>query len=66
MLLVAAAVLIVWLLKDSRVQWDLTQNQRNTLVAEPRATCSTKMKGPIKITAYATTQDPHAGRHPPA
>ncbi len=59
-LLIAAAALVVWLLRDSRVQWDLTQNQRNTL---SKATLDVlkKMDGPIQITAYATTQDPSLG-----
>ena len=29
-LLVAAAFLIVWLLRGNKMQWDLTQSQRNT------------------------------------
>ena len=59
-LLVAAAFLIVWLLRDNRTQWDLTQNQRNTL---SRATLDVlkKMDGPIKVTAYSTTQDAQLG-----
>lgn len=59
-LLVAAAFLIVWVLRDNRLQWDLTQNQRNTL---SRASLDVlkKMDGPIKVTAYATTQDAQLG-----
>jgi ABC-type uncharacterized transport system involved in gliding motility auxiliary subunit len=55
-LLVAASFLVIWLLRDSRLQYDLTQNQRNTL---SKATLDVlkRMDGPIKITAYATTQD---------
>ena len=55
-LLVAAAVLVIWLLRDSRLQWDLTQNQRNTL-SKASLDVLKKMDGPIKVTAYATTQD---------
>ncbi len=59
-LLIAAAFLIVWLVRDSRAQWDLTQNQRNTL---SKATIDVlkKVDGPIQVTAYATTQDPNLG-----
>lgn len=59
-LLIAAACLVVWLLKDSKAQYDLTQNQRNTLT---RATLDVlkKMDGPITVTAYATPQDPQLG-----
>jgi ABC-type uncharacterized transport system involved in gliding motility auxiliary subunit len=59
-LLIAAAVLVVWLLRDSHAQWDLTQNQRNTL---SKATLEVlkKMDGPIQVTAYATPQDPNLG-----
>jgi len=59
-LLVVAAVLIVWLLRDSRAQWDLTQSQRNTL-SKSTADVLKKMEGPIKITAYATSTDPQLG-----
>jgi ABC-type uncharacterized transport system involved in gliding motility auxiliary subunit len=59
-LLVGAAILIVWLLRDSRAQWDLTQNQRNTL-SKATVDALKKMQGPIQVTAYATTQDPNLG-----
>ena len=60
LLLIAAALLIIWLLRDNRMQWDLTQNQRNTL---SKATLDVlkKMDGPINVTAYATLQDPQLG-----
>ena len=60
LLLITAASLAVWLLKDSRAQYDLTQNQRNTL---SRATFDVlkAMPGPINITAYATPQDTQVG-----
>ena len=59
-LLVAAAFLSVYLLKDSRWQWDMTQNRRNTLSQAARDVLA-KMEGPIRITAYATPQDPMLG-----
>jgi ABC-type uncharacterized transport system involved in gliding motility auxiliary subunit len=59
-LLVAAAFLSVYLLKDNRWQWDLTQNRRNTLSQAARDVLA-KMPGPIRVTAYATPQDPVLG-----
>ncbi|HTS54251.1 MAG TPA: GldG family protein [Burkholderiales bacterium] len=59
-LLVAAAILVAWLFRDSRTQWDLTQNQRNTL-SKATVDVLTKMDGPIQVTAYATKQDPNLG-----
>jgi ABC-type uncharacterized transport system involved in gliding motility auxiliary subunit len=54
LLLVAAAGLVIWLVKDYRMQWDLTSGQRNSLSDATRKVLD-NMKGPIKITAYATT-----------
>jgi ABC-type uncharacterized transport system involved in gliding motility auxiliary subunit len=59
-LLVAAAVLIVWLLRDNTAQWDITLNQRTSLSQATRNVLA-RMAGPITITAYATTQDAMAG-----
>jgi ABC-type uncharacterized transport system involved in gliding motility auxiliary subunit len=59
-LLIAAAVLAIFLVKDNRLQWDLTQSQRNTL-SEGTRDVLTKMQGPITVTAYATRQDPTLG-----
>jgi ABC-type uncharacterized transport system involved in gliding motility auxiliary subunit len=60
LLLIAAAFLSAYLLKDSRWQWDVTQNRRNTLSQAARDVLA-KMPGPIRITAYATPQDPVLG-----
>jgi ABC-type uncharacterized transport system involved in gliding motility auxiliary subunit len=60
LLLIAAAGLLVWLAKDSRVQWDLTSGQRNSLSDATRKVLG-NMKGPIKLTAYATTRDAAQG-----
>jgi len=54
-LLVVAAGLIVWLLRDSNLQWDLTQGQRNTLSSATRDVLK-KMESPIRVTAYASNQ----------
>jgi len=60
LLLIAAAGLLVWVAKDSRVQWDLTSGQRNSLSDATRKVLA-NMKGPIKLTAYATTRDATQG-----
>src|SRR5688572_22975616 len=60
LLLVAAAVLIVYLLRDNKLQWDATLNKRTSLSQATRDVLK-KMDGPLTITAYATTQDPVAG-----
>jgi ABC-type uncharacterized transport system involved in gliding motility auxiliary subunit len=60
LLLVAAAVLIVYLLRDNKLQWDATLNKRTSLSQATRDVLQ-KMAGPLTITAYATTQDPVAG-----
>ena len=60
LLLAAGAFLAVYAVKDNRLQWDITQNQRNTLSQGTRDVLA-KMTGPISITAYATTQDPALG-----
>jgi len=59
-LLVAAVVLLAKLAQDYPVQWDLTQNRRNTL-SKPTLDVLGQMKGPVTITAYATEQDPQLG-----
>jgi ABC-type uncharacterized transport system involved in gliding motility auxiliary subunit len=60
LLLVAAAGLIIWLVKDNTAQWDLTSGQRNSLSDATRKVLD-NMKGPINITAYATTRDAAQG-----
>jgi ABC-type uncharacterized transport system involved in gliding motility auxiliary subunit len=59
-LLVAAAILIVYLLRDNKLQVDVTQNKRTSLSQATRDVLA-KMQGPITITAYATTQDAVSG-----
>lgn len=59
-LAVAIACLVVYILKDSKLQWDLTQNKRNSLTQSTVDVLS-KLKGPIQITAYATPQDSRTG-----
>jgi ABC-type uncharacterized transport system involved in gliding motility auxiliary subunit len=59
-LLVAAAFLIVWLLRDSGLQRDLTQQQQNTL-SDGTQKLLRAAQGPIRATAYATPRDPVLG-----
>jgi ABC-type uncharacterized transport system involved in gliding motility auxiliary subunit len=51
-LLVAAALLAVYLLRDVTLQWDITQNKRGSLSQATREVLA-KMQGPVTITAYA-------------
>ena len=55
-LLIGFAMAIVWATKDIRTQWDLTQGQRNTL-SQASIDVLKQVKGPVKVTAYATAQD---------
>jgi hypothetical protein len=59
-LLVAAAVLIAMLAGRNPKEWDVTQNARNTL-SEGSVQLLRAMEGPVKITAYASMQDPTLG-----
>ena len=59
-LLVAAAVLAAYLLRDNRQQWDVTLNQRTTLSQATRDVLA-RMQGPVTVTAYASTQDAMGG-----
>lgn len=60
LLLVAAAFLVVYLLRDSPWQWDITQNKRGSL-STATGDVLRNMAEPITITAYATTHDPMLG-----
>lgn len=55
-LLIGLALGIGWVTKDIKVQWDLTQGQRNTL-SQASLDVLKQMAGPVKVTAYATAQD---------
>jgi len=59
-LLVAAAFLIVWLLRDNDLQRDLTQQQQGTL-SDGTQKLLRAAQGPIRATAYATPRDPVLG-----
>src|SRR5882724_6939223 len=55
-LLVGLAMATVWVTKDIQTQWDLTQGRRNTL-SQASIDVLKQVIGPVKVTAYATTQD---------
>ncbi|MEO8003823.1 MAG: GldG family protein [Betaproteobacteria bacterium] len=55
-LLVVLAMTVVWVTKDIKTQWDLTQGQRNTLT-QASIDVLKQLTGPVQVTAYATTQD---------
>ncbi len=55
-LLLGLAAAIAWVTRDVKIQWDLTQSQRNTL-SQASAEVLKQMAGPISVTAYATAQD---------
>ena len=55
-LLLGLAAAIAWVTRDVKVQWDLTQSQRNTL-SQASAEVLKQLSGPIAVTAYATAQD---------
>ena len=55
-LLTGFAMAIVWVTKDIKMQWDLTQGQRNTL-SQASLDVLKQVAGPIRVTAYATAQD---------
>lgn len=59
-LLATLAALAAYLARDYRIQWDVTQNARNSLT---RTTLDVlkQLKGPVAITSYATPQDAQRG-----
>jgi ABC-type uncharacterized transport system involved in gliding motility auxiliary subunit len=55
-LLIGFAMGIVWVTKDIKMQWDLTQGKRNTL-SQASIDVLKQITGPVTVTAYATAQD---------
>jgi ABC-type uncharacterized transport system involved in gliding motility auxiliary subunit len=55
-LLFAIAAALLYLTRDIKAQWDLTQGKRNTLT-EASAEVLKELQGPVAITAFATKQD---------
>jgi ABC-type uncharacterized transport system involved in gliding motility auxiliary subunit len=59
-LLVSLVAMLAVIAREYHVQWDVTTTGRNTLSAASRETLD-KLDGPIRVTAYATPQDPRLG-----
>jgi ABC-type uncharacterized transport system involved in gliding motility auxiliary subunit len=55
-LLIAIVASVLYLTRDVKTQWDLTQSKRNTL-SQASIDILDDISGPITITAYATAQD---------
>jgi ABC-type uncharacterized transport system involved in gliding motility auxiliary subunit len=55
-LLIGFAMALVWVTKDIKTQWDLTQGSRNTL-SQASIDVLKQVTGPVTVTAYATAQD---------
>ncbi|HWQ38299.1 MAG TPA: GldG family protein [Burkholderiales bacterium] len=55
-LLVGIVGVVLYLTKDIKTQWDLTQGKRNTL-SEASADVLRQMRGAVSVTAFATRQD---------
>jgi len=55
-LLIAIVGSILYLTKDVKTQWDLTQSKRNTL-SQASVEVLNEISGPVTITAFATTRD---------
>jgi ABC-type uncharacterized transport system involved in gliding motility auxiliary subunit len=60
LLLVALAALVVELGSTYRTEWDVTASGRNTLSAASLEVVR-KLEGPVRVTAFATPQDPRLG-----
>lgn len=59
-LLLLLVILLGYLAAQYRMQWDISQNARNSL-SEASEEILQKLHGPVHITAYATMQDVEAG-----
>ncbi|HYA21500.1 MAG TPA: Gldg family protein, partial [Burkholderiales bacterium] len=59
-LLIAAVILLSMLARDHRMQWDISQNGRNSLT-QASLNVVKQLHGPLTVTAYATQQDPQLG-----
>ena len=56
-LFLALVMLLAFLARDFRKEWDVTQSARNTL-AQPTLDVLKQLDGPLSVTAYAMAQDP--------
>jgi ABC-type uncharacterized transport system involved in gliding motility auxiliary subunit len=55
-LLIAIVASILYMTRDVKTQWDLTQSKRNTL-SQASIEVLDELPGPVTITAFATTRD---------
>jgi len=59
-LLLLLVILLGYLATQSRLQWDVSQNGRNSL-SEASVEILQKLQGPVQVTAYATEQHAQLG-----
>ncbi len=59
-LLLLLVILLGYLAAQNRLQWDISQNARNSL-SEASQEILQKLQGPVQVTAYATEQHVQAG-----
>ena len=55
-LLLALVMLLAWVAREYRTEWDITANARNTL-SQGAQDALKQLKGPVNITAYAVARD---------
>jgi ABC-type uncharacterized transport system len=55
-LLLALVMLLAWVAREYRMEWDVTANARNTL-SQGSQDALRQLKGPLNITAYAVAKD---------
>lgn len=60
LLLLSFVLLLGYVGRENSIQWDISQNGRNTL-SQASTEVLQKMKGPISVTIYAKTQDVRLG-----
>lgn len=58
--LISLAVLLGYLARENRIQWDVSQNERNSLSSASLEVLK-KLNGPLTVTVYATAHDAQLG-----
>ena len=59
-LLISLAGLLGYLARETRIEWDISQNGRNSL-SQASMEVLKKINGPLNATVYATAQDAQLG-----
>src|SRR6187455_1696553 len=59
-LLISLAGLLGYLARETRIEWDISQNGRNSL-SQASMEVLKKINGPLNATVYATVQDAQLG-----